>query len=154
MSEKVAERTKWGRVKYGAKKKSAMRIAIPIGTLIALGLALLAGWADVVGPRMLLGVTFVAIALAVPCTALVYVLLVDRSTMLGAPDDPDESIEARWYERAAAETFMDVMVSVGVVAGLASVLDWKMDGVWVLMGVWAVGGLSFALRYLLISRRG
>lgn len=150
----MTERTKWGRVNFAAKQLPAMRIAIPIGVVVALGLALLAGWADVVGPRLAFGVAIFTFALAVPCAALAYVFVVDRSTMLGAPVDPDESVEVRWHERAAAGSFMDVLVGAGLAVGLASVLDWKMDGIWVLLGVWAVGGASFVLRYLLISRRG
>lgn len=82
----VGELTKWGRVKFGSRKIPAMRIAIPVGIVIALGLAFLARLADTVGTHVVLGVTIFTAALSAPCIALVYALVVDRSTMLGAPD--------------------------------------------------------------------
>ena len=150
----VDPRTKWGRVKFGAQKTPAMAVAIPVGLVIAFGFALLAVWADVAGPHLIVGLAAFTFALSAPCIATIYALVVDRSTMLGAPDDPDESIESRWYERAAAGSFMDVLVGAGLAAGLASVLDWHMDGVLVLMGIWALGLSSLGLRYFLIRRRG
>ena len=124
------------------------------GRMRAIIAALALGWAGQVGPNPVLGVIVVALGLGVPCTTLMYVLVVDRSTMSGAPKRPDESVEQRWGERAAAGTTYDLLVTTGLALGLISVLDLKVDGLAALLGVLLVGFASLGLRYFVISRRG
>ena len=49
-----------------------------------------------------------------------WVLLVDRDTVEGAIDKPEQSIESRWYALAAQDTVHALLWSVGVM-GVASV---------------------------------
>ncbi len=151
MSEAQA-RTKWGRAKVGRGQIPAMKIAIPCGLMLGSALGMVAVWAGIAGPNPLIGGAAFVLCFAVPATMLVWALLVDRSTLQGAPNQPEESIESGWYQRAAAGTQTDVIMAavIGVLVLSLVPSGSSVDPRFVLGGVIGVSFLSFAIRYQLL----
>lgn len=96
-------------------------------------------------------VIFFCLAAPVACMAA-WALLVDRSTVRGATSNPEDSIENRWYDRAAQATFHVVLPVVGVGAGLASITRWQADTGLLLMAIAVLMILVFAGSYLWAKR--
>lgn len=149
-------RTKWGRSKLGGGRVPAMGVAIPAGLALGAVLGLVAVWLGVAGPDPVIGGTVYAVLLALPTTSLVYVLVVDRTTMVGATERPEESVESGWYDRAAAGAFSDIVIVAGLGATALAFIpaDLSVDPMLLLVGVIIVSFASFALRYLLLQRKG
>jgi len=148
-------RTKWGRTKLGNGRMPAMALAAPSGLVVGFGLSLVAVATGIAGPNPLLGAAVFTLCLAVPATLLVWVLLVDRSTLQGAAERAEESIESRWYVSAAAGAQTDVIGAAALAALLISVVPSgsELDPRIALLGVIAVSFVSFALRYQVVQRR-
>lgn len=149
-------RTKWGRTTFGAGRYPAMAVALPCGIVLGALLGVLAALLGVGGSDpALVGAVF-AVCLAFPSTMLVYLLVVDRSTMTGAADRPEESVEAGWYEKAAAGALTDIVLAAGATATVLSFIPEKfaLDPGLMLAGVVASAFVSVAVRYLLQRHRG
>lgn len=147
-------RSRWGRVRFGRSRVSALVPAIPIG----IGLAgLLAAVSVAVGfapERPWLGAAILVVALAGPLTALVWALCVDRGTLRGAAERPEESVESEWYHRAAQGAFHDVLTLSGLALAALVITGTQVDGTLVLLGVLAVCVLSTGTRYVIHRQRG
>lgn len=144
-------RTKWGRTRFGTGNVPALAIAIPAGVLFgAVG-----GWvsvlAGVAGPYPVIGFVAFALCLTLPGIALVFALVVDRNTLEGAAEHPDDSIESGWYDRATSRSFTDLILVLGVASIVLSFIptDFAVDLKLVLPAVLLVCFLSFGIRYLL-----
>lgn len=150
------ERTKWGRVKFGSGRLAAMSVAIPSGLLAGVALGVACVWSGLAAPVSLLGVAALAVCLAMPVVMLVWVLVVDRSTLQGAAERSEESIEARWYARAAAGAQTDVIFVAAVSALVLTLVPGgeEIDARLALLGVVAASFLSFSLRYQVLRRKG
>jgi nucleoside permease NupC len=149
-------RTKWGRTTFGGGRFPAMAIAVPCGMVLGALLGLLAASLGAGGSSPVLTGAVFALCLAFPSTLLVYVLVVDRSTMAGAAEKPEESVESGWYDKAAAGALHDVVLVAGVTASVLAFLPEKflLDPGLLLAGVVGLCFASFAVRYLLLQRRG
>lgn len=154
MSE-VKTRTKWGRAKFGNRQIPAMRIAIPCGLVLGIILSLVAVWNGIAGPNKLLGGTVFAVCLTIPATMLVWALVVDRSSLQGAVDLPEQSIESQWYQQAAAGTQLDVILAaiLGILALSIFPSGNNADPKLILGGVIAISIASVAIRYQLLRRK-
>lgn len=151
-----AVRTRWGRTRFGEGRFPAMAIAVPSGAALGALLGFLAASLGVGGSTpVLVGAVF-ALCLAFPSTMLVYVLVVDRSTLTGAAERPEESVESGWYDKAAAGALTDVVLVLGVTATVLAFIPTKLslDPGLVLAGVICVAFVSVAVRYLLQRLRG
>jgi hypothetical protein len=149
-------RTKWGRTTFGAGRYPAMAIALPCGIVIGALLGVLAAVLGVGGSSpVLVGAVF-AVCLAPPSAMLVYLFVVDRSTLTGAAERPEESVEAGWYEKAAAGALTDIVLVAGITATVLSFIPEKfvLDPGLLLAGVVALAFVSVAVRYLLQRYRG
>ena len=147
-------RTRWGRTKIGSGRVPAMAIATPSGLVLGFLLSLVAAWAGITGPYPVVGVTVFTLCLAVPATMLVWVLVLDRSTLQGAAEQPEESIESRWYTRAAAGAQTDVILLAGLAVLVLTLLPGGagIDARVVLGGVIGASFLSFSIRYQVLRR--
>ena len=149
-------RTKWGRTKFGAGRLPAMAIAFPGGLI----LGAFGGWLSVVtgvsGQNPLVGFWVFSACLTSPAVLLVYAVVVDRTTIEGAVDRPDDSIEAGWYDKAASSSFTDLILMLGATAAILAFLPTEIlvDLKLVLSAVLVACALSFGLRYLLLKRKG
>ncbi|MFG6475613.1 hypothetical protein ACFXP7_04420 [Microbacterium sp. P06] len=151
----TADRTKWGRVKFGAGRLPAMAVSVPLGLVLGAALGAVAVWAGIAGPIPALGGAAFAVCLAVPAVMLIWVLVVDRSTLEGASDQPEESIESRWYLQAAAGAQTDVILVASLGALALTLLPWggQLDARVVLLGIIGASFVSFSLRYLVLRRK-
>lgn len=149
-------RTKWGRTKFGAGRTPAMTIAVPAGVVLAGAGGLLSVLAGVTAAHPVLGFWVFTACLTMPAVALVYLLVVDRDTLEGAAERPEESIESRWYDKAASGSFMDLVAGLGitliVLTFIPGDLAPKLD--LVLVAVLAACFVSFGIRYLVLRRKG
>lgn len=149
-------RTKWGRTKFGTGRTPAMAIAVPSGVILGVVGGLLSVLVGVTASNPALGFWVFTSCLTMPAVALVYVLVVDRDTLEGAAERPDDSIESGWYDKAASGSFADLIL----VSGIASIIlafmprDFFVDLKLVLAAVVAVCFASFGIRYLVLRRKG
>lgn len=149
-------RTKWGRTRFGNGTMPALTIAVPAGIL--LGSA--AGWVSVLagvgGPYPVVGFVAFTLCLTLPGVALVFALVVDRDTLEGAAEHPDDSVESGWYDRATSRSFTDLILVLGLASIVLSFIptEFAVDLKLVLPAVLLVCFLSFGVRYLLQRYRG
>ena len=149
-------RTKWGYAKFGAGRIPALAIAVPSG--LALGVA--GGLASVLvggaGASPTLGFWVFAACIALPAMALAYALVVDRNTLAGAAERPDESVESGWLDKAASGSFTDLVLVRGVMATVLAFIprDFPVDLKLTLPAVLLLAFASFGVRYLVLRRKG
>lgn len=148
-------RTTWGRATFGGGRFPAMAIALPCGTVIAALLGLLAATLRIGEPNpFIIGVVFV-VCFIPPATMLVYILIVDRSTMKGAAERPEESVESGWYDKAAAGALTDIVIVAGITATVLSFIPDKLalEPGLLLAGVICLAFVSVGVRYLIQQHR-
>lgn len=154
-SDETAPRTRWGRTKFAAGRWPAMIVAIPVGLVLAAalgGLTLLTGIAE--GPQPFLVASVTALVLAWGLIGLVWAVIVDRSTLRGALDRPEESVESRWLESSMSGAFSDTILLAGLATAAIALTGVKLDAVWVLVAVICFAFFSTAVRYLMAKQRG
>jgi hypothetical protein len=149
-------RTKWGRTKFGTGRTPAMAIAVPAGVVLAVAGGLLSVLVGVTASNPPLGFWVFTACLTMPAVALVYVLVLDRDTLQGATERPDESIESRWYDQAASGSIMDVVAGLGITLIVLTFVpcDVSVALDLVLTAVVAACFVSLGVRYLVLRRRG
>lgn len=130
-----------------------MRIAIPVGLLVAVGF----GVVRVIvnnpdGPLKWLGGIILGVAVAPFAVALVATLVVDRSTLKGAVRNPGDSVESVWYDKSAAMACHVTLGACGVGAFVAMWLEQSVVS-YTLIGVWGLTGISLAVAYLIQKGR-
>ncbi|MEV7971940.1 hypothetical protein [Cellulomonas sp. NPDC089187] len=153
-SSTPTQRTRWGRTRGANGGAPAFWTALPVAVLLAAGIgAASAAW-NLVGPRPLLGGSIIAAATVWPIFGLVWVLLVDRSTLRGTAARPDETVESAWYRSAASGAFTDLLIASGIGLGVVAMTQVKLATTATLCAVLAVGMGSFAVRYLIQRRQG
>lgn len=144
-------RPKWGRSRFGG---SALLIAVPLGLVLAAAAGALAGWAaGAAGAEVLLVAAVFALATALPMISAVWLAVVDRSTLRGALDRPEESVESSWFDRASQGAFTDTLTIAGLGTAALFVSRAEVPGSYTLLAVVVVMMASFGIRYL-VARRG
>lgn len=129
--------------------------AIGIGVAVAAALGL-AAWAFASNTNGLVYGIVVAAMSFVPGLALGWVLVVDRRTVKGAVRNPEESVEAQWYDRATRGTFHDLLVVMGLTAMALSIVPQWRDGLTApdaLVACMVFAAADVSVRYLLVKRR-
>ncbi|MBE7370396.1 hypothetical protein [Dermacoccus barathri] len=142
----------WGTTRSG---RSPWPGAIGIGVAVAVVLGL-AAWAFASGTNGVVYGIVLAAASFMPGLALGWILVVDRRTVKGAVRNPEESIEAQWYDRATRGTFHDLLVVMGLTAMALSVVPQWRDGLTAsdaLVACMVFAAADVSARYLLTKRR-
>jgi hypothetical protein len=116
----------------------------------SLGTGAAAGWVRS-DEFWLVAAVFAACTLG-PAIALGWLVFVSGHTVQTDPHVED-SVEARWVERACSGAFIDLVIAAGVALTLTSVLDLHVPGGVVLLAVVIGAGADSVLRYGVISRR-
>lgn len=147
-------RTAWGRARFGTRTVPAMMPAIPLGILLAVLAAVAATLAGFSPQRPLLGAVIVAALMALPMCALAWAFLVDRDSLAGAANRPEESVESRWYDNAAAGAFHDVLIFSGLGAAVLFLTPLEIEGSLGLLAVSVAAMASTGVRYTVNRRRG
>ncbi|MGO1235331.1 MAG: hypothetical protein ACTHY8_01365 [Microbacterium gubbeenense] len=85
---------------------------------------------------------------------LIWALLVDRSTLRGVIDKPDESIESKWLDAAMSGAFSDTVMLTGFALAALAISGFEFDAMWALIGVIVIAFFSAFVRYLMAKKRG
>lgn len=139
--------TRLGRARFGGGLAALVIGSLACGVVLAGGL----GWlfSVLVTPESRVVGFVVFTAMTLPFLAMLgWALLVDRSTIAGALDRPEESIESVWYEKAASGAFGDILLVGGIGAVGFSVLQVEAPVMVILAAVLVFAMLDFAARYL------
>lgn len=145
-------RSRWGRSRIGGGSGALITVSLVLGTLLSSGIGWLFTVLDTDTTNPLLPF-LVGAVVTLPCSVLlVWVLLVDRSTLAGAAADPDASIESQWYGKAASGAFTDMLPVLGLGAAVFAVLDVTISTALVLGAILTIAVADFAVRYLLAKR--
>ncbi len=139
----------FGRIKPGGTP--ALWPAIPVGLVAAavIGIAL---QSTPIFPHNTMNawlrVLLIGVCVAPASIALVWAMVVDRSTVPGAIPNPEHSVEFTWYDQAAKDSFHLLLAGTGLGAALTSF--WLPPMVsWTLIAVFAFAALAFAVSYLI-----
>ncbi|MGA4507868.1 hypothetical protein ACQB6R_02410 [Propionibacteriaceae bacterium G1746] len=151
--------TRWGRsARLGGGSGRLVAVSILMGvagaSILAAGATALAqATSDGLSTTWALLFPLVFFVLAAPVLAMgAWALLVDRSSVRGATVRPEDSIENRWYDRAAQATFHVMLPVVGLGAAVASITRWRADAGLLLMGVAVLMVAVFAIAYAVARR--
>lgn len=143
-------RSKWGKVRVGSRWIGAVPPAIALGILATAVLAAMVAALGLVPDYPVAA----GVATAPSLSALSWVLLVDRSTLEGATDRPEDSVEASWYEKAASGAFTDILLVTGLGCTALAFAPIEVEGLHALMAVILVAFASFGVRYAVQRRKG
>lgn len=144
-------RSRWGRPRFGGSSAMLLSASFLIGVLISASLGLLFVWLGDVERPPLAFVVMAIVTLPVAMT-LGWAVLVDRSTLAGATDKPEDSIESAWYEKAASGAFGDVLMVGGLGTAGFTFLQLEAPVSLILLAVTLLAMLDFAARYLWLKR--
>lgn len=149
----IQNRSAWGRARFGGGPATLILVSLLGGALIAILASFLV--ATTRYPDTLATAWLVFGAAFFPVMAGVFwAVLVDRSTLRGAPKDPESSIEATWYSRAASGAFTDMIALLGVGLFVFTVfIDLQMSVDNLLLIAILVAMLDFGIRYVAIKIR-
>ena len=151
MSANQSPASRWGRARFGGPGVLLL-LSLAGGMLISGGFGVLGGMMVAPDDRMLLAGALFAVMTLPATVALVWAMLVDRSTLRGATSDPESSIEGRWYDKAAAAVFTDLLLVCGLGATVFAFTGLQAPINLVLVAVLVVGMADFGARYLSLKR--
>lgn len=144
-------RTAWGATKSGRGGLVLWGPAFAVGVLLAAVLGLVVYAVSPSETPALLGVVTGLVALPVGTTAG-WALLVDRSSLAGAVERPEESVESQWLERASFGALFDGLAMIGLSAGAIAVTGVDVATDAVLLALWVLLTLDLAVRFLVLRR--
>lgn len=127
----------------------AVGIGVVVSAVMA-GLALMVSSSPEPG---LLAVVTAAVVLPVG-VALGWGIMVDRSSISGAVQRPEESVESRWWDQAASGALMDGFAMIGLGAGAIALTGVEVAADTVLMALWVLLSVDVGIRYLVARRAG
>jgi hypothetical protein len=151
MNTNRATRSAWGRARFGGSSTTLLAVSLTIGVLVSAGLG---GLFLVLGTAAnpVLAFSVVGVVTLPVTAALGWVVLVDRSTLAGALDRPNDSIESAWYDKAASGAFGDILIVGGLSAGGLGLAGIEAPLTWALSALVLFAMLDFAVRYLWLKR--
>lgn len=144
-------RSRWGRARFGGTTAQLWTAALGIGVLVAAGSGWLFQWLRDGGSPLLEFSVMAAFILPVS-TVLGWAVLVDRSTLAGAPRKPEDSVESAWYDKAASGAFTDILLVAGLGCAAVSLLGLEGSFGFVLAAVLLFAMLDFGVRYLWLKK--
>ncbi|WP_232527820.1 hypothetical protein [Microbacterium suaedae] len=147
-------RTRWGRIKFAGGRVPAMAIAIPAGLVLAVAagaLTLLTQVSEGEHALVVAGVT--ALVMSWGLIGLTWALVVDRASLQGAIDNPEESIESKWLDTAMAGALRDTIMLTGFALATLAITGFDIDALWALVGVILIAFSSTLVRYLMAKKR-
>lgn len=151
MNTDFAQRTRWGRTRWGGSTALLLSTSTAVGLVIASGVGGLFAWLGGL-EQPLLGFTVLTITTLPVATTLSWALIVDRATVTGMTRSPEHSIESTWYEKAASGAFGDVLVITALGSAGFAFLRVEAPVTWILFAMAVLTILDFAARYLWLRK--
>ena len=145
------KKTRWGRARFGGGAVALWSAALGIGLVFSAGLGGLFSWLGGDG-NPLLEFTVMAFCTLPVTSAFGWGMLVDRSTLAGAPDKPEESVESAWYDKAASGAFGDILLVGGLGSVAFTFTRLEADPSLALACLVTFAMLDFAARYLWLKK--
>ena len=145
--------TTWGRSRFGGSQASLLGASILGGILLAQPL----GWGILALQQNQINwwwVPLVSIPFVPIFTTILWVVLVDRSSIKGIPRNPQTSVENHWYSKAAETTFHVMIASMGLAVVAFAIFDWTLPSYLLLTVTTALSMLVFLISYQVYKRRG
>lgn len=144
-------RSRWGATKAGRRGLALWAPALAIGVLTA---GVVGGLTFTFSPSPTPGMLAVVTAVTTlpVAVALGWAILVARSSITGAVERPEESVESRWLERASVGALMDGFAMIGLSAGAIAITQVQVSAHLVLMALWVLLSADLGLRYLILRR--
>lgn len=119
------QKKKFGETHLGGRDRSALAVAFAIAAPLTVALALAIGFWIADDTRTALVGAFASLFVGIPSfTALVWVVIVDRSTIRGTTRDPENSVEFSWLREAQSNAFLFTLCGIGISAGITSMLGY------------------------------
>ena len=146
-----APKSSIGRARFGGGTAALVIEPLAVGLGISSCLGALYAWLGETGEEWMRFVIVAVVTLPVS-VMLPWALLVDRSSLKGAIDRPEDSVEARWYSKAAEGTMHDVLITVGIGAALFSFTQLQVNRGVLLIVFGTLVMADFGVRYLLAKR--
>lgn len=84
--------------------------------------------------------------------ALGWAVLVDRTSITGAVERPEESVESRWLEQASFGALFDGFAMIGLGAGAIAITGVEVAADVVLIALWVLLTVDVGVRYLVARR--
>lgn len=148
-------RTRWGRINFAEGRLPAMAVAIPVGLILAVGVGALTLLTEVAqGDQALVIAGVLALVMSWGLIGLIWALVVDRSSLRGAIDNPNESVESKWLDAAMAGALRDTILLTGLTLAALAITGFDLDVTWALIGVIWIAFFSTAVRYFMAKKRG
>lgn len=98
---------------------------------------------------------FVFLACTLPVTSMLgWVILVDRSTIAGTVDKPEDSVETHWYNEATKGAFQDTMFTLGITTFVLAITQFEVGGLNLGLGFLMLMMFDFLIRFQLAKRAG
>lgn len=144
-------RSKWGSSKLGGGPGTLTAVSLVGALPIAALLAWLLGKIQGEGSVLLWVITSIVFIPVVSGT--IWFILVDRTSLTDAPDDPESSIEGKWYTRATAGAFWDLLAAIGIGAGAYAIFDIPLSTESAFMILFGLALADVFLRYQVIKMR-
>lgn len=152
MGQVTAARTRWGRARFGGGSARLLSLSIICGVMLAAGMGSLFGLLVATPEHQLLASSLFAVMVLPVSGAIFWALFVDRDSLRGAIADPEASIESHWYDKAAASTFTDLLLVLGLGGAIFSFAPFEANVGTVLAAVIVLLMADFAVRYRMLSR--
>ena len=145
------EQSRWGATRTGRRGLGLWGPAVAIGVLTA---GVVAGLTFAFSPSNTPGLLAVVTGvMTLPVgVALGWAVLVDRSSIAGAVDRPEESVESRWLEQAAFGALFDGFAMIGLGAGAIAITGVEVAADVVLIALWVLLTVDVGVRYLVARR--
>lgn len=142
--------TRWGKARN--RHYSAMRIAAPLGILLAAASAALWGFIGPGSENPWLAITIFFAVTVAPWIMLIWAIVVDRNTISGATRRPEESVENQWLTQAAEISFFVVFMVTGVSSAVTSPFLGNPVSL-TLLAIALLAMITFGVSYLIVKRR-
>lgn len=147
----MMEQSRWGATKTGRRGLGLWGPAVAIGVLAA---GVVAGLTFALSPSetpgllaVVTGVTTLPVG-----AALGWAVLVDRTSITGAVERPEESVESRWLEQASFGALFDGFAMIGLGAGAIAITGVEVAADVVLIALWVLLTVDVGVRYLVARR--
>lgn len=151
MATTTVQRSKWGRARFGGGTALLLGLSAFGGLLLAAAMGALFGWLVSTERQLLGSVLFAGMVFPITC-ALFWACLVDLKSLRGAVENTEDTVENHWYNKAAAATFTDLLLVLGIGATIFSFAPIQANIGLVLGAVILLAMADFGLRYRLFSR--
>lgn len=147
----MMEQSRWGATKTGRRGLGLWGPAVAIGVLAA---GVVAGLTFAFSPSETPGLLAVVTGvMTLPVgVALGWAIQVDRTSITGAVERPEESVESRWLEQAAFGALFDGFAMIGLGTGAIAITGVEVAADVVLIALWVLLTVDVTVRYLVARR--